>query len=358
MNNTTKWFIVAGVVLGAVAAFLAYSGNPGNMGVCAACFLRDTTGALGFHRAAVVQYVRLEIIGLVLGGFVASMFWTKEFKPVANASAFPNFFLGIFAMIGALVFLGCPWRAFLRLGGGDMTAVAGFLGLGAGVAIASWLKKVRGYAPETNVEVPRAYGYLPLVFALILFAFLLIGLKVGENGPLFFSAKGPGSMHANIWLALGAGALIGVFIHKSKFCSVGAFARAFRGDWGMFMGIVAVVVAASVVNFALGQYKFGFEGQPIAHNDWIWNFLGMVLAGLCFSLSEGCPGKHLVQMGTGNLGSVIFVLGMMAGAAIAHNFLLASSAAGITAAAPYAVVLGFAVALFIGFFGKKAAIRA
>ena len=358
MTTSTKWFVVAGAVLGVVAALLAYAGNPANMGVCAACFLRDTTGALGFHRAAVVQYVRPEIVGLVLGGFVASAFWTKEFRPVANASAFPNFFLGIFAMIGALVFLGCPWRAFLRLGGGDMTALAGFAGLAVGVAIAMWLKTKRGYAPEANVEIAPAYGYLPLLFALLLFGFLLAGLKLGENAPLFFSAKGPGSMHANVWLSLLGGALIGVFIHKSKFCSVGAFARAFRGNFDMFMGIVAVVVFASVLNALLGQYKFGFEGQPIAHNDWIWNFLGMVLAGLCFSLSEGCPGKHLVQMGTGNLGSVIFVLGMMAGAAIAHNFLLASSAAGITAAAPYAVALGFVVAIFIGFFGRKTAIRA
>ncbi|WP_234399239.1 hypothetical protein [Campylobacter concisus] len=31
----------------------------------------------------------------------------------------------------------------------------------------------------------------------------------------------------------------------------------------------------------------------------LWNFLGMTLAGLCFSLSYGCPGKHLVQMGAG-----------------------------------------------------------
>ena len=41
--------------------------------------------------------------------------------------------LGFFAMLGALIFLGCPWRAYLRLGGGDLTAIAGIVGLFAGV---------------------------------------------------------------------------------------------------------------------------------------------------------------------------------------------------------------------------------
>jgi len=150
---------------------------------------------------------------------------------------------------------------------------------------------------------------------ILLLAALAFGLKLGENGALFSSAKGPGSMHAPILISLGFSIVVGALMHKSKFCSVGAFGRLFKKDFSMFTGIISIVVFASIVNLALGQYKFGFEGQPIAHNDVLWNFLSMTLAGLCFSLSEGCPGKHLVQMGTGNLSSVIFVIGMAAGAA-------------------------------------------
>ena len=40
-----------------------------------------------------------------------------------------RFILGIFAMIGALAFLGCPWRALLRLAGGDLNALVGISGL-------------------------------------------------------------------------------------------------------------------------------------------------------------------------------------------------------------------------------------
>lgn len=349
----TKWFIISGGVLGVLAALLVQAGNPGNMGFCAACFLRDSAGALGFHKAEALQYLRPEILGLIIGGFLASLFWTKEFTPKSSPAAFSNFFLGVFAMIGALVFLGCPWRAFLRLGGGDMTAIAGFLGLGVGVGIGMFFKS-KGYKAEESVAVSKTLGILPVVFSVILLLALVFGLKTG-NGALFTSIKGPASQHATIAVSLIAGVLVGVLMHKSKFCSVGAFSRAFRGDFSMFWGVISIIVFASITNLALGQYKFGFESQPIAHNDFIWNFLGMVLAGLCFSLSEGCPGKHLVQMGTGNLGSVIFVIGMMAGAGFAHNFLLASSGAGITAYAPYALALGFIFAIYLGLFSRKAA---
>lgn len=349
--NTLKWQIVAGGALGVTAALLVFLGNPGNMGVCAACFLRDITGSLGFHRASAVQYMRPEIMGLVLGGFVASVFWTREFSATTGSSPFLRFFLGVFAMIGCLVFLGCPWRAFLRIGGGDMSALAGFAGLVAGVSFGALFKKF-GYKLDSAVSASKAFGILPAVIAIALFAALILGFKAGDGGALFASTKGPGSQHAAAWISLGAGGLIGILMHKSKFCSVGAIGHVYKGDLSMFAGLVGIIFFASVANLALGQYKFGFEAQPIAHNDYVWNFLGMALAGLCFSLSEGCPGKHLVQAGAGNLSSVVFIIGMMTGAALAHNFMLASSPSGITANAPYAVVAGFVFAVYVGLFKR------
>lgn len=354
MNTSLKWYIISGGAFGLLAALLVKFGNPGNMGVCAACFLRDTAGALGLHRAAVLQYARPEIMGLVIGGFLASVLWTKEFKPISASSPFTRFFLGIFAMIGCLVFLGCPWRMFLRLGGGDMTAIAAFLGFGVGAWVGLFFKK-RGYELQSSQPTTTAMGLLPLIISVLLLLALVLGLKVGENGALFTSTKGPGATHAPILVSLGLSIIVGVLMHKSKFCSVGAFSGLFKGNFSMFSGVISIILFASVANLIFGQYKFGFEAQPIAHNDFVWNFLGMMLAGLCFSLSEGCPGKHLVQMGTGNLNSVIFVLGMLVGAAFAHNFLLASSAAGITATAPYAVILGFAFAIYVGIFHRKLA---
>jgi uncharacterized protein len=45
---TSRWGpIVTGVVVGVLAPVLVYLGNPGNMGICVACFSRDIAGALG-----------------------------------------------------------------------------------------------------------------------------------------------------------------------------------------------------------------------------------------------------------------------------------------------------------------------
>lgn len=107
--------ILTGIAIGVAAIVLVRYGNPGNMGFCIACFLRDIAGALKLHTVPVVQYMRPEILGLVLGAFVMALLF-KEFKPVGGSAVFSRFVLGFFVMIGALVFLGCPLRMFLRLG--------------------------------------------------------------------------------------------------------------------------------------------------------------------------------------------------------------------------------------------------
>lgn len=101
--------IGAGLIIGIIAAVLVLLGNPKNMGFCIACFIRDTAGAVGLHQAAAVQYIRPEIIGLVLGAFVIAAV-KKEFLPRGGSSPMTRFVLGFFVMITALVFLGCPFR--------------------------------------------------------------------------------------------------------------------------------------------------------------------------------------------------------------------------------------------------------
>ena len=78
MNSKKKMFMYGGVI-GLAAAILMRFGNPGNMGMCIACFWRDIAGALGLHKAAVVQYIRPEIIGIVFGTFFIS-YLTGDFK--------------------------------------------------------------------------------------------------------------------------------------------------------------------------------------------------------------------------------------------------------------------------------------
>ena len=352
MKNLAILPILTGALLGVIAPILVYMGNPGNMGFCAACFLRDTSGAFGFHQVAALQYIRPEILGLIIGGFVAAVF-SKQFSPSGGSSPFVRFLLGIFAMIGALIFLGCPWRAFLRLGGGDLTAIAGVLGLFFGIWGGTFFH-ARGYSLGETKPQSKFFGMLPFIISVLLLMAVWTGFKFGENMAFFSSVKGPGSMHPAVVISVVAGILIGIAVQRSKFCTTRAFRELIMDrKTTMLQGVVALIIAATITNIALSQYKLSFEEQPIAHGDFIWNFLGMALAGLCFVLGGGCPGKQLVSLGEGNGDSAVFITGMMAGAAIAHNFALAASPKGITEFAPYAVVLGLVFCVFVGFAGIK-----
>ncbi|HOO88150.1 MAG TPA: YedE-related selenium metabolism membrane protein, partial [Synergistales bacterium] len=120
-------------------------------------------------------------------------------------------------------------------------------------------------------------------------------------------------------------------------------------DAHLFNGVAAFVVVAFAVNYALGMFKPGFEGQPVAHTNQMWNFLGMVLSGLAFTLAGGCPGRQVIMSGEGDGDSAIFVLGMLVGAGFAHNFSLASSPAGVTAYGMTATAIGMVFCLAVGF---------
>ena len=85
MKKENLFVILTGVVIGIAALVLTALGNPANMGFCIACFERDIAGAVGLHSAAKVQYVRPEIIGLVLGSFLMAIA-TKEWKAKAGSS--------------------------------------------------------------------------------------------------------------------------------------------------------------------------------------------------------------------------------------------------------------------------------
>jgi YedE family putative selenium metabolism protein len=168
-------------------------------------------------------------------------------------------------------------------------------------------------------------------------------------GPIFFSAKGPGSQHAALWLALGVGVLVGFLAQRSRFCTVGAVRDLILlKNVHLFSGVAAMVLTAFITNLALGQFKPGFAGQPIAHSDGLWNFAGMLLSGLAFTLAGGCPGRQVFLSGEGDGDAAIFVLGMIVGAGFVHNFNLASSPTGPSPYGPAAVIIGILVCVVLG----------
>jgi YedE family putative selenium metabolism protein len=345
---SSRWGIIsAGALVGILAPILQKLGNPGNMGICVACFERDIAGALGLHRASVVQYIRPEIPGFILGALIAALCF-GEFRPRSGSAPIVRFFLGAFAMIGALVFLGCPWRALLRLAGGDWNAIVALLGLSVGIGVGVLLLR-RGYSLGRSYRAPAVLGWIMPVVAVVLLLMAIFRPQFGEGGAIFFSGSGPGAMHAPLLVSLAVGLLIGFLAQRTRLCTMGAIRDILlMGDTHLFGGVAAIVVFALLTNLILGQFNPGFSGQPVAHNNHLWNFGGMVLAGLAFALSGGCPGRQLFLAGEGDGDAGVFVLGMIAGAALAHNFSLASSPAGPGAYGPAAVIIGLIACLAIG----------
>ena len=233
-----KWkLFLSGAIFGLLAMLLAIMGNPGNMAICIACFVRDMAGAMKLHSAEAVQYFRPEIVGFILGSFLISIA-TKEYKATAGSSPLIRFLLGMMMMIGALVFLGCPLRMLIRMSAGDLNAYVGLIGFAGGIRDLALLKD------------------------------------------------------ASLISVLG----------------------------GLF-------VVMLIYNIATGNFHLSFTGQPIAHAQHLWNILGLYVVGFSAVLAGGCPFRQLILTSQGSCDSAVTFLGMLIGAAIAHNFGLASAAA-------------------------------
>ena len=337
------WLVMlCGLVVGAAAVVLAVLGNPKNMGFCIACFLRDIAGATKLHQAGVVQYFRPEIVGIVVGAMLMALVG-KEFKPNGSSSTVLRFTLGAAVMVGALVFLGCPLRMVIRIGGGDLNAVIGLVGFILGILLGIvFLKK--GFSLGRAYKQSKVEGFTFPVMLTFGFILTFIGVSFFAS-----SESGPGSMHAPWYIALGIGLIVGAIAQRSRLCMVGGIRDAVMfKEFGLLAAFGCIILAvlggnllrALIEGVPVSTYiKFGFEGQPIAHTEWLWNLLGMTVVGWGCALLGGCPLRQLILAGEGNSDSAITVLGMLAGAAAAHTLKTASSADGTGANGPVATIV-------------------
>ena len=389
----TAWVLGgAGLFIGAVAAWLVSQGNPGNMGLCIACFLRDITGFFvgGTTGQAAVAYIRPEIIGIVLGAMGAALV-TKEFRPRGGSQPVLRFVLGFIFMMGALIFLGCTVRAWLRLGGGDLTALWGVLGILIG-AIVGVVFLRRGFNMGRATTVAKPLGWLLPAVAIVLLVLALVteygakpewatltpangkavipgevvtttegtvikpadaelvdgavvaadGTVLADAGQVAAAKPMPGGKRAPLWISLVAGLAIGVVAQRSRFCSIGGIRDAILiRRYDLLFGVLGLVVGATVVNLAFGQYSLGFANQPVAHNDALGSIAAMTVATFAAVLLGGCPFRQVIMGSEGDADSLVAVMGMLAGAGASHFFKLASSPAGLTEYAwPALAVMG------------------
>ena len=333
---------ITGAVIGIAAVVLTVLGNPGNMGFCIACFLRDTAGAMHLHTAPIVEYVRPEIIGIIIGAFSFSLLG-GDFRPRGGSSPVLRFIIGFIVMIGALVFLGCPLRMVLRLGGGDLNALVGLLGFIAGIGVGCiFLNK--GFTLGKAERQSRLEGVaLPASTVLLFVLFLAV------PSLFLFSESGPGSMHAPVAAALLAGLIVGAAAERTRLCMAGGIRDIFLlKDFTLITGFIAIFVLTLIGSIIAGSFHLGFADQPVSHPMHIWNFFGMFAVGLGSVMLGGCPLRQLILAAEGSSDSSSAVGGMIVGAAFAHNFSLASSAnVGPSTNGKVALIAGIIVLLAI-----------
>ena len=328
LSDSKKKLALAGIVCGLVAVCLAIYGNPANMAFCIACFIRDMAGALGMHQAEVVQYARPEIIGLVLGAFIIS-FATKEYRSTGGSSPMIRFVLGMIIMIGSLVFLGCPLRMVLRMSAGDGNAWVALIGFILGVGTGA-------FALKKGFSLGRAY-------------------VTNKTGGMVLPALMVGVL------------IFGAFTQKSRMCFAGGIRDVIlMKNFDLLTVIVGLFAVMFVYNLVSGNFVLGFNTPGvIAHSEHLWNILGMYAVGFAAVLAGGCPLRQLILAGQGSSDSAVTVLGMFVGAALCHNFGLASSgtslnpetkelvAGAVTTNGKIALVICIVVCFVIAFTNKR-----
>ena len=399
----SAWIVgIAGLIIGVGAAWLVSRGNPGNMGVCIACFNRDISGSFGgtWANMAGVAYIRPEIIGLVFGGVVGALA-TREFRPRGGSSVILRFVLGFIFMASSLIFLGCTVRAWLRLGGGDLNALYGIGGIVAGVALGALFLKQGFNLGRATVLSPVA-GWIGTAIMAVLLALALMwafnntpdfltvtpatqttaegavfkggevvepegatfvdGAIVAADGTLISPAESvqeappvpPGGRRAPFVISIVAGLALGVVAQRSRFCSMGGIRDVILvRRFDLLFAVGGLLVGATIANLLFGQFNLGFEGQPIAHTNALGNFAAMGVAGLSAVMLGGCPFRQVIMTGEGDADATVAVLGMFAGAIAAHRFVIASTPAGLSEMAWPALGVMAAILLVIAFVKRE-----
>ena len=338
-----NWVVIAaGAAMGILGVLLTLWGNPENSGICISCFMETSAGALGLHANERLQYLRPELMGFVIGALVSAV-WGKEFRSRGGSAPLVRLVAGILLIVGCAVFIGCPIKLMLRFAAGDFTAIAGIVGLVIGV----WLG-VRSYA--NGIELPKSIEerggsgmIVPLASCglLVVFWFRPLFLQVSTTG---------GGAAAAPWaISLVSAIVLGSLAQRSRFCITGSLRDILLMgiNTPMFSGFA--VFAGTAIGTALltGRFHAGFAGQPGAHTDYLWSFLGMVLVGWVAVLIGGCPFRQLVKAGEGDADAGLVTVGMLLGAALVQAWGVAATAAGVSLAGKISTLLGLALTALI-----------
>lgn len=152
-----------GALIGVLAAFsqalLISAGGPEAYGFCVACHTRDlvngmtniiagTSLALAPISGNSVLPV-MSVGGVLIGAYLSARMYREHKVKRGGLKDYSVYFLGGFIVLQlAMIFGGCPYRAALRTGYGDITALVFIITMAAGVIVGTLLMLRRAQEEE------------------------------------------------------------------------------------------------------------------------------------------------------------------------------------------------------------------
>ncbi len=248
--------------------------------------------------------ITLTSFGLIIGALVSALM-SRQFKvhrapPLEYVKSLIG---GIFMGAGAVLAAGCNVGGFYTASAMlDMGGLAMMAGLIAGAWIGlRYLLWEMEHLPQKGVEQHPpgdrwlgAQPYLGGVFMILVIAAFYAYSVIDETelgGLLFF------------------GSLIGLIMHRSRFC----FVRAFRCPFMTGDAEMVKIVAMSLMIYGMGTavIKWAWIQEPsmgVNHNFWIGSLLGGVIFGVGMLLAGGCASSTLWRIGEGQTKMVVTLI--------------------------------------------------
>ncbi|MFH1153304.1 MAG: YeeE/YedE thiosulfate transporter family protein [Pseudomonadota bacterium] len=252
----------------------------------------------------------LSNFGIFIGAFFSAMM-SRQFKirKAPNLEYAKGIVGGVLMGTGAAFAGGCNVGGFYTATGMlSMGGIAMMVGLGGGAWIglkyllwemehipAKPLTEKTGTGPFLGVDWDRVQPFIGGgVFLVVIAAFYLYSSidKTVLGGLLFF------------------GFLIGLVMHRSRFC----FVRAFRCPFMTGEAEMVKVVAMSLIIYGMGSavIKWAWIKEPITgvvHPFFLGSLVGGLIFGVGMILAGGCASSTLWRIGEGHLKLVMTLIG-------------------------------------------------
>lgn len=263
-------------------------------------------GGVGEERpySPLLHPITLTSGGLLIGAFVSALM-SRQFKlhkapPLEYAkSAIGGVFMGAGAVLAAGCNVGGFYTAAAMLDFGGVAMMAGLIiGAWIGLRYLLWeLEHVTQKGVEQHPPAEKWLGVQPYlggtVMILVIAAFYLYSAydKTELGGLLFF------------------GFLIGLIMHRSRFC----FVRAFRCPFMTGDAEMVKVVAMSLVIYGMGTavIKWAWIQEPsmgVSHNFWTGSLFGGAIFGVGMLIAGGCASSTLWRIGEGQTKMVVTLI--------------------------------------------------